>query len=164
MAKLRIKAALSVFFRSARLVPALALLIPLAFTACGKKEAPTPDFSDKVFIWESVDASVNDLGCISVYGSVLGEKDNLNFIALELQVYDESCAGCPFVAEEIYRVNAADDLWESPGSEKFRFAYCPALRSYAYRWRVQGHNVYTSQLAILSPVRLVSSVMNLEED
>ena len=77
-------------------------------------------------------------------------------MVLELEPLDASCAGCPFVPQETYRVNSAD-AWESPDGQTFRFAYCPATRSETYRWRLVGRNVFSSLPAVPTPVRTVGA-------
>lgn len=131
-----------------------ALLLPLGVQGCGKKGAPVPNYSRQLFSWRNVFATVSDDGCISVAGSVGGAYQNLENMVLELQPNDASCAGCPFVPQEVYRITAAD-AWESPDGETFRFAYCPSQRDVTYRWRLAGRNVFTSLPPVLTPVRLV---------
>lgn len=133
-----------------------ALLLPLGVQGCGKKGPPVPNYSRQLFSWRNVFATVSDDGCLSVAGSVGGAFQNLENMVLELQPYDASCAGCPFVPQEVYRVTAAD-AWESPDGDTFRFAYCPSQRDAAYRWRLAGRNVFTSLPPVLTPVRVVGS-------
>lgn len=136
---------------------ALALLFLLvAVAGCGKKGAPMPDYSRQLFSWRNVFATLSDEGCVSVSGSVGGETQNLAFMVLELEPLDASCVGCPFVPQETYRVNSAD-AWESSDGQTFRFAYCPATRSEAYRWRLMGRNVFASLPAVSTPVRTVGA-------
>lgn len=141
-----------------------ALVVALLLAAgCGKKGAPEPDYSSQLFSWRNVFATLSDDGCISVSGSVGGEAQNLAFMALEMEPLDASCAGCPFVPQETHRVNAAD-AWESPDGQTFRFAYCPATRSDAYRWRLVGRSVFASLPAVTTPVRTVEDEEPLTPD
>lgn len=132
------------------------LVLLLVMAGCGKKGAPMPDYSRQLFSWRNVFATLSDEGCVSVSGSVGGEAQNLAFMVLELEPLDASCAGCPFVPQETYRVNSAD-AWESPDGQTFRFAYCPATRSESYRWRLVGRNVFSSLPAVPTPVRTVGA-------
>lgn len=134
----------------------LVLVLLTGAAGCGKKGAPMPDYSNQLFSWRNVFATLSDDGCVSVSGSVGGEAQNLAFMVLEIEPLDASCAGCPFVSQETYRVDSAD-AWESPDGQTFRFAYCPTARSDAYRWRLVGRNVFTSLPAVSTPVRAVGA-------
>lgn len=132
----------------------LCFILPVGLTGCGRKGDPTPNYSSQLFSWRNVFAAVSDAGCLSVSGSVGGASYNVESMVLELQPYDSSCAGCPFVPQETFRISATE-AWEAPGGDTFRFAYCPADRAGVYRWRLVGRNVYSSLPLILTPVRII---------
>ena len=142
--------------RALRRMSLILLVLVFAMAGCGKKGLPVPDYSRQLFSWRNVFATLSEEGCLSVSGSVGGEAQNLAFMVLELEPLDAACAGCPFVPQEIYRIDSTD-AWESPGGQTFRFAYCPAARSEAYRWRLVGRNVFSSLPAVVTPVRTVES-------
>lgn len=132
----------------------LILLLACVVTGCGKKGLPLPDYSRQLFSWRNVFAALSQNGCLSVSGSVGGEAQNLAFMVLELEPLDAACVGCPFVPQEIYRIDSTD-AWESPDGQTFRFAYCPASRDTGYRWRLVGRNVFSSLPPVSTPVRTV---------
>ncbi len=136
---------------------ALVLLLCAALTAaCGKKGNPTPDYSEQLFSWRHVNATVSGPGCLSVSGAVGGSAANVAGMTLELQPYDDSCAGCPFVAQESHTVSPAD-VMRNDGA--FSFAYCPASRADAYRWRLVGRNTRPGLPAVLTPARVASGLL-----
>lgn len=130
------------------------LVLIFAVAGCGKKSLPVPDYSRQLFSWRNVFATLSEDGCLSVSGSVGGETQNLAFMVLELEPLNTACVGCPFVPQEIYRIDSTD-AWESPDGQTFRFAYCPASHDGAYRWRLVGRNVFSGLPPVSTPVRTV---------
>lgn len=144
--------------RSLAAVLALCLALVPTLSGCGKKGAPMPDYSSRLFSWSNVSAVMSGDGCLSVSGAVDGSAENLADMVLELQPLDSSCEGCPFVPFLTHLVTAAD-AWENPSGRSFRFAYCPPLASpdAVYLWRLAGRNVFSSLPPALTPVQVTTA-------
>lgn len=151
----------------------VAMLICAALLAgCGRKGAPIPDFSKDEFGFAALEAEVAFDGAVTFQGHVTGEAQNLEYMVLEMQPVDgELCEGCPFLAQEQYRIDSRD-AWESENGNAFRFAYRPVFSAAVYRWRIRGHNLYSGLPEVTSPIQVAgreaqfidASVFEPEED
>jgi len=133
------------------------LLILLLFLAsllgCGKKGPPVPDHSRDTFAFKDLSAQMALDGTATFSGQLSGSVQNLAFLILEIEaVTDELCEGCPFLAQDVYRVEPDVFLVNEAGTD-FRFVYRPLFPGKFYRWRLVGHNVYSGTPSEVSPLQ-----------
>ena len=134
---------------------AILLIATLTLVGCGRKGDPVPDFSRDEFSFTSLSAEAAADGSVRFQGSVAGASQNLEYMVLEMQAVDgELCEGCPFLAQDQYRVDSRD-AWESENGSSFSFVYRPVFPGGAYRWRLIGHNLYSGLPDVVSPMQTV---------
>ena len=136
---------------------AAALLICAAIlSGCGRKGDPIPDFSKDEFGFAALASEIALDGAVTFQGQVTGEAQNMEYMVLEIQPVDgELCEGCPFLAQEQYRVESRD-AWESENGNAFRFAYRPVYPAEIYRWRLRGHYLYSGLPEVTSPIQVTA--------
>lgn len=133
----------------------VALALVIAVAGCGRKGDPVPDFSRDEFSFAALNAEAAADGTITFQGTVSGAAQNLEYMILEMQAVDgELCEGCPFLAQDQYRVDSRD-AWESENGSTFSFVYRPVFSGSAYRWRLTGHNLYSGLPDVVSPMQTV---------
>ena len=136
---------------------AAALLICAALlSGCGRKGDPIPDFSKDEFGFAALASEISLDGAVTFQGRVTGEEQNMEYMVLEIQPVDgELCEGCPFLAQEQYRIDSRE-AWESENGNSFRFAYRPVYPADIYRWRIRGHNLYSGLPEVTSPIQVTN--------
>lgn len=133
------------------------ILSAMILAGCGVKGAPQPDYSRDIFGFTGLTAYLSADGVVTVSGDVTGAFQNVEYLVLEMQPVDgELCAGCPFVPQDQYRIDARD-AWESENGSGFSVVYRPIFSAGLYRWRIVGHNIYAGINASVSPVQTVGS-------
>ena len=134
---------------------ALVLCSALVLAGCGRKGDPVPDFSRDEFSFATLGAEAAADGSITFQGTVSGASQNLEYMVLEMQAVDgELCEGCPFLAQDVHRVDSRD-AWESDSGSSFSFVYRPVFPGSAYRWRITGYNLYSGLPPVVSPMQTV---------
>ncbi|WP_294559120.1 hypothetical protein [uncultured Mailhella sp.] len=134
---------------------AFSFCVLMVFTGCGRKGAPVPDYSVDEFAFGALKAEAAADGSITFQGTVTGASQNLEYMVLEMQAVDgELCEGCPFLAQDQYRIDSRD-AWESDSGSSFSFVYRPVFSGEAYRWRLIGHNLYSGLPDVTSPMQTV---------
>lgn len=127
----------------------------LSLAGCGRKGDPVPDYSLDEFSFATLSAEAAADGAITFQGSVKGASQNVEYMILEMQAVDgELCEGCPFLAQDQYRVDSRD-AWENEGGSTFSFVYRPVFPGSVYRWRLIGHNLYSGLPDVVSPMQTV---------
>ena len=134
---------------------AFSFCVFVLFGGCGRKGAPIPDYSVDEFAFGALRAEAAADGSITFQGTVTGASQNMEYMVLEMQAVDgELCEGCPFLAQDQYRVDSRD-AWESENGSSFSFVYRPAFKGEIYRWRIIGRNVYAGLPEVASPMQTV---------
>lgn len=132
--------------------PALFICLLLALMGCGRKGDPIPNHSMDAFAFGALRAEASAGGAITVHGTVTGAAQNVEYLVLEIEaVAGELCQGCPFLAQDTYRIDAGDAM----NNNTFSFVYRPVFTGEIYRWRVIGHNVYAGLPSVTSPIQTV---------
>ncbi len=135
-------------------------LLALATLACGRKEYPSPSAVDDVFSWNNP-TSVAQGECLSISAHVSGNAQNLGIVVLEVQNLDDSCRGCPFVAQMSERIYASQVL--DSKSSTVNINYCPTRTSDEYRWRLVGINKIRGVAPVMSEVMVLDTRTNIQE-
>ncbi len=139
---------------AAALVCALALLSP----GCGKKGDPLPDISDDIFSFTDCKAHLYG-GALEIEGNIKGAHSNVEYIVLELQPEDgELCTGCPFLAQESERFDAAV-LWQDKNSPHIALTYRPLTLAQSYRIRLSGHNAKSGLPEVKSEIMIAGAAV-----
>ena len=134
-----------------------------ALVACGKKGDPLPQKVDKLFSLQDVFASVNPEGTLTVMGTVIGAKQNVQSFTLELEAVDEDCIGCPFVPAERYTKTPAETIVNTRTGE-FSITVLPATKSSVYRWRIVARNSVSGLPSAVTPVFKVNKPFEDKRD
>ncbi len=141
------------------LIIALSLLA-LSSIACGRKDYPSPSVVDDTFTWNNPSAIAQG-ECISFSAHVGGNAQNLAVIVLEVQNLDDSCRGCPFVANMSERIYATEVL--DMASSTVSINYCPTRITDEYRWRFVGINKIRGVAHVNSQVMVLDTRTNMQE-
>lgn len=134
---------------------AFSFCLLLALAGCGRKGAPIPDYSVDEFAFGELSAEAAADGAVTFQGAITGASQNVEYMVLEMQAVDgELCEGCPFLAQDQYRIDARD-AWENNSGSAFSFVYRPVFPGTIYRWRLIGHNLYSGLPDVTSPMQTV---------
>lgn len=150
------KQATQSFLHSSVFTFCLLICASLLFIACGKKEAPLPQKIDHLFTFQNVYVYQNQVGSLTVMGTVTGARNNVQGLKLEIEGYDESCPTCPFVPAESFAIDPRN-MWNSNMPTEFSFTVMPTMTSSSYRWRLTGYNVINGLPEVRTPVLNVQS-------
>ncbi len=82
-----------------------------------------------------------DTSCLTIFGQIQGNIDNVNTIIVESQGLTDDCKNCSFVAEmsQTY-VNQELQSLINYETNTFQLNYCPQRGYDEYRWRLLGIN------------------------
>ena len=149
-------------FRKIRIAVLLVLAVAL-LAGCGVKGAPKPDYSRDAFGFSELAAILEADGVVTVSGKLTGAFQNAEYLVLQMQPVDgELCAGCPFLPQDQFRIDARD-IWEDGDGTTFSIVYSPLFRAGMYRWRVVGYNAYAGIGAVVSEVQSVGTESDFVE-
>ncbi len=135
-------------------------LLSLLCLACGRKDNPSPSIVEDTFNWNNP-VAIAQGECISFSAHVGGNADNLGHVLLEVQNLDDSCRGCPFVANMHEKVYASEVLDRK--SSTVHINYCPTTTSDEYRWRLLGINKIRGFAHVPTQVMVLDTRNNMQE-
>ena len=132
----------------------LILLLIVGPAGCGLKVWPEPDADQEKFGISVTDQQI-ELGCLEIHAVISGNYRNLNRITLELEISEEPCPTCPFLATESISLE--------PGSpevtlteNRLNITRCGLDPDKYYRARIRASNVYSIIRDVRSGVVIIS--------
>jgi len=135
---------------------ALAVLVVLALSACGKREWPIPVSSEDKFRWRSVEVQRNQ-DCIILNCELAGNWTNIDTVKVLVEPVgndpDDGCASCPFTPRAT--------LVFGPGAAGMRkdmnrivITACGLNAAKTYRLQLIGFNAFTRIAPVASELVL----------
>ncbi len=104
-------------------------------------------------IAKSIQKEYIDTSCLTVFGQIQGNVQNVNTIRLEVQGLTDDCKNCSFIPE-MSRTYINDELASiiNYDTQTFEMNYCPTTTYDEYRWRLVGINKVSGIPQVVSQV------------
>lgn len=140
------------------IAPLLLLVVAASVSGCGFKAWPEPQKPEDKFYWMQAEAE-RSMDCMVVKAQLSGAYQNLDHVRLYLQRLGdgegEGCPGCPFRADQVLVFRGEDQELTLHGPF-VTVGICGLEIGRAYKWRLEGRNVYNS----MAPVRTEVDIVN----